>query len=180
MNATRKCLPTNCHSLRGSVDWNISSGCPKAVILSSLPSRECGLKFPLPNSRSKTIPVTPFAGVWIEMSGCSKGVTTPSSLPSRECGLKFWIRAIRLSRICHSLRGSVDWNVWSGAFNKYTVPSLPSRECGLKCSMDSLETPMITVTPFAGVWIEIRASNEYTAFVSVTPFAGVWIEIYKY
>ena len=34
------------------------------------------------------------------------------------------------------------------------------------------------VTPFAGVWIEMNAVKEYTAFTSVTPFAGVWIEMY--
>ena len=34
-----------------------------------------------------------------------------------------------------------------------------------------------TVTPFAGVWIEILPSGYTTLAQNVTPFAGVWIEI---
>ncbi len=33
------------------------------------------------------------------------------------------------------------------------------------------------VTPFAGVWIEIKAGREELRSKVVTPFAGVWIEI---
>ena len=55
--------------------------------------------------------------------------------------------------------------------------SLPSRECGLKSKeYDTLQYSN-SVTPFAGVWIEIlevSCDNRYTV---VTPFAGVWIEI---
>ena len=36
------------------------------------------------------------------------------------------------------------------------------------------------VTPFAGVWIEIFYVTSYSQFISVTPFAGVWIEIPAY
>ena len=35
----------------------------------------------------------------------------------------------------------------------------------------------IRVTPFAGVWIEIRKTEVYSQTTEVTPFAGVWIEI---
>ena len=34
-----------------------------------------------------------------------------------------------------------------------------------------------TVTPFAGVWIEISNSGYEGDWEMVTPFAGVWIEI---
>ena len=34
------------------------------------------------------------------------------------------------------------------------------------------------VTPFAGVWIEIRGKEELKKYKRVTPFAGVWIEIF--
>ncbi len=34
-----------------------------------------------------------------------------------------------------------------------------------------------TVTPFAGVWIEITHNHKIPPIVCVTPFAGVWIEI---
>ena len=35
----------------------------------------------------------------------------------------------------------------------------------------------LSVTPFAGVWIEIAPSLQRNQETFVTPFAGVWIEI---
>ena len=35
----------------------------------------------------------------------------------------------------------------------------------------------IAVTPFVGVWIEIRGRRERQPVYVVTPFVGVWIEI---
>ena len=35
----------------------------------------------------------------------------------------------------------------------------------------------IAVTPFVGVWIEIKTQMEILAQGVVTPFVGVWIEI---
>ena len=37
--------------------------------------------------------------------------------------------------------------------------------------------PVGQVTPFAGVWIEIKAFRGNWIAGRVTPFAGVWIEI---
>ena len=37
---------------------------------------------------------------------------------------------------------------------------------------------MWTVTPYAGVWIEIARYNTFYSRVNVTPYAGVWIEIF--
>ena len=37
----------------------------------------------------------------------------------------------------------------------------------------------ITVTPLAGVWIEITETENLRILESVTPLAGVWIEILK-
>ena len=37
---------------------------------------------------------------------------------------------------------------------------------------------LTTVTPFAGVWIEMRMDEIVPGVTSVTPFAGVWIEIF--
>ena len=34
------------------------------------------------------------------------------------------------------------------------------------------------VTPYAGVWIEIRETATQPTRLIVTPYAGVWIEIY--
>ena len=55
--------------------------------------------------------------------------------------------------------------------------SLPLRECGLKYIAAGLICVMETVTPFAGVWIEITQWAIKNLFGHVTPFAGVWIEI---
>ena len=57
------------------------------------------------------------------------------------------------------------------------VRSLPSRECGLKLFGSLLRTDSITVTPFAGVWIEMWQLKMESGVDIVTPFAGVWIEI---
>ena len=55
--------------------------------------------------------------------------------------------------------------------------SLPSRECGLKLFQFCNSRHFTSVTPFAGVWIEIILVLLLPAQSSVTPFAGVWIEI---
>ncbi len=58
-------------------------------IVSSLPSRECGLKYPLLQMIQHRLQVTPFAGVWIEIfNGALIPGRSLESLPSRECGLK--------------------------------------------------------------------------------------------
>ena len=97
---------------------------------SSLPSRECGLKFDKKTDIRKAESVTPLAGVWIEIDEGVKIVYDDSvtplagvwieipdfpssfygalSLPSRECGLKFESPCMRLQAHCHSPRGSVD------------------------------------------------------------------------
>ena len=42
-----------------------------------------------------------------------------------------------------------------------------------------LYTKPFTVTPYAGVWIEIDKYHEDIVSFQVTPYAGVWIEIQK-
>ena len=99
--------------------------------------------------------VTPFAGVWIEISFTSDTYIHHSVTPF--AGV--WIEIIY------------------GAIKCTCSVSLPSRECGLKYPMfDSFCTALI-VTPFAGVWIEIIVCFTEFATMYVTPFAGVWIEI---
>ncbi len=78
-------------------------------------------------------PVTPCAGVWIEMPRPPKSAALPVSLPVRECGLKY-LSAERFQGV---------------------VESLPVRECGLKCRRPSLHQLQRRVTPCAGVWIEM-------------------------
>ena len=60
----------------------------KVNILSSLPTRECGLKLRTGSQTHIPYPVTPYAGVWIEIVVFANITTTVESLPTRECGLK--------------------------------------------------------------------------------------------
>ncbi len=76
--------------------------------------------------------VTPYAGVWIETSSENHPRDKDRSLPTRECGLKLEL-----------VVGHDDH-----------IPSLPTRECGLKPGEGHLCGLGLTVTPYAGVWIE--------------------------
>ena len=101
--------------------------------MSSLPSRECGLKSNTELGAEIIIKVTPLAGVWIEISPGLCSVTKMSSLPSRECGLKFFYADYRQS----DNRVTPLAGVWIEIFCVYLkfppeYLSLPSRECGLK------------------------------------------------
>ena len=100
---------TPSHSLRGSVDWNIS------LLISTF-----------------TTPVTPYAGVWIEIHFTNRKLTSYWSLPTRECGLKSLLKFPQMPRTkslptreC-GLKCKDFWWVKGGAW------SLPTRECGLK------------------------------------------------
>ena len=77
----------------------------------SLPTRECGLKYYAKPPTMVADVVTPYAGVWIEISFITSATSSMiSSLPTRECGLKY-----------HQILTVVN-----------DVSSLPTRECGLK------------------------------------------------
>ena len=52
--------------------------------------------------------VTPYAGVWIEIVRISSSYDTLMSLPTRECGLKSAFSDVIATYVGHSLRGSVD------------------------------------------------------------------------
>ena len=51
------------------------------------------------------------------------------------------------------------------------------RECGLKSPYYTGLIFTVTVTPRAGVWIEIRETLKEVLWLKVTPRAGVWIEM---
>ena len=51
------------------------------------------------------------------------------------------------------------------------------RECGLKFQKPDQRHGQVSVTPRAGVWIEIVHIWPQVVVVKVTPRAGVWIEI---
>ena len=78
-----------------------------------------------------------------------------ASLPLWECGLKYFFRNYGSLLRGHSLYGSVDWNTFW--YDARTVWPL--------------------VTPFMGVWIEIKRMDGQLVALMVTPFMGVWIEI---
>ena len=100
--------------------------------------------------------VTPFAGVWIEISLTSRTRNCRmSSLPLRECGLK--------SEQRYKHRRMVQVTPFAGVWIEifYQI-----------CQVDSM-----VVTPFAGVWIEMEMCRFPFDCPCVTPFAGVWIEM---
>ena len=165
------------HSPCGSVDWNSGKFfdvlservTPLAGVwieileliwwflhLTSLPLRECGLKLFLQKRKRQDGSVTPLAGVWIEIIK-----TTTSTI--------FYWR--------HSPCGSVDWNTPRVIASPIPTMSLPLRECGLKSFRDWTCKKGATVTPLAGVWIEIESCSGGGWILQVTPLAGVWIEI---
>ena len=49
----------------------------------------------------------------------------------------------------------------------------------MKSTCTDNESNTITVTPLAGVWIEISLSPGSVSGLLVTPLAGVWIEIVR-
>ena len=122
--------------------------------ISSLPSRERGLKSCFVDVNKIVSNVAPLAGAWIEIDRWHKDRMERLSLPSRERGLKL----IRYS---------------SGSIRRL---SLPSRERGLKYPiLDSLY--LCLVAPLAGARIEILCRRVLLCLPGALPLAGAWIEI---
>ena len=132
LNHTKLPYSTTCHSLRGSVDWNSSPPLQhnkgtrhslRGSVDWNTPSNNIKVVIPRHSLRgsvdwnptTRTVlygaVVTPFVGVWIEISFWYKDFDGMASLPSWECGLKFFHPEELVS---------IKW-------------SLPSWECGLKC-----------------------------------------------
>ena len=193
-----KVLDLDSHSPCGSVDWNLDELEPnrgnivtplagvwieiRSVALccaanSSLPLRECGLKFTtsfydtptvlrhspcgsvdwnceISGGLYKWLIVTPLAGVWIEITSHYTIIGGDWSLPLRECGLKLVSAHMGARTGGHSPCGSVDWN-----------------------EPEVQKVLQKWVTPLAGVWIEITDTSAGSWQNIVTPLAGVWIEI---
>ena len=122
----------NCHSLRGSVDWNTGTAPWSEEGAASLPTRECGLK--------STIVVT--------------AVSITPSLPTRECGLKYISFRTFGGTESHSLRGSVDWNTHIYGSRAVTWVT-PYAGVWIEICWFLLMILCLLVTPYAGVWIEI-------------------------
>ena len=78
-------------------------------MIGSLPSWECGLKLSHHKRLAVLSYVTPFVGVWIEITVVQIScIATNASLPSWECGLKSSEADPYYAEAGHSLRGSVD------------------------------------------------------------------------
>ena len=143
----------------------------------SLPTRECGLKYDEKDRICIRINVTPYAGVWIEMSVSVsltvKYLVTPYagvwieiqyirrgrwiyvSLPTRECGLK---------------------SLWLFVIDQQPS-SLPTRECGLKYQNTHLWPLLYSRHSLRGSVDWNRKIWQLLPWGIVTPYAGVWIEI---
>ena len=143
----------------------------------SLPSRERGLKFEVPQlvvgrdliapfagawieitlllNSCCSFPVAPFAGAWIEIRVLLLGQLSGGSLPSRERGLKCLVMRSKtyLDRSLPSRERGLKFRV--GYIDLADELSLPSRERGLKSANVTSNDGWSTVAPFTGAWIEI-------------------------
>ena len=101
-------------------------------VITSLPTRECGLKFVKPLAYCTLAPVTPYAGVWIEI--CKRQFKDRRFGHSLRGSVDWncsW-PGVYVKFSSHSLRGSVDWNFFHIFIMMHHPLSLPTRECGLK------------------------------------------------
>ena len=101
--------------------------------LSSLPSRERGLKLKSNRLNHPLANVAPLAGAWIETSYTGICSTVIWSLPSRERGLKqFYVNGDVLDESSLPSRERGLKLQWGGCKRTPDIKSLPSRERGLK------------------------------------------------
>ncbi len=123
------------------------------------------------------LPVTPCAGVWIEMDLTVKHTVKLRSLPVRECGLK------SLSSVF--LSGGADVTPCAGVWieilflccNPLSRESLPVRECGLKYAGCALSCFVYWSLPVRECGLKYFCTCGKRRTNGVTPCAGVWIEI---
>ena len=113
--------------------------------------------------------VTPFAGVWIEMYFLLSSGVYVMSLPSRECGLKCWISVSEPGINSHSLRGSVDWNCEMQCFRMVCLGHSLRGSVDWNFLFISYTVNTGHVTPFAGVWIEIKAWRSKARLLASLP-----------
>ena len=125
------------------------------ISISSLPSRERGLKSLKKHTVTTIYTVAPFAGAWIEIIELSDNSRLAVVAPFAGA----WIEMTTVKNDLPYLR------------------SLPSRERGLKSLFYWKGVAWKNVAPFAGAWIEIFSSCSKMHGTEVAPFAGAWIEI---
>ena len=124
-----------CHSLCGSVDWNLPTFvlcfvCYRHSLCGSVDwNATCLILY------IQSIHVTPCAGVWIEIVWCAK---------------------VYLYQTGHSLCGSVDWNM-GNTNSKLVICVTPCAGVWIEIEHVQGHIQRGAVTPCAGVWIEIRS-----------------------
>ena len=129
-----QCL--SCHSLRGSVDWNMALVASMVVEDVSLPSWECGLKLLTYGMAHTRIMVTPFVGVWIEI---------------------YWLRQeCQIDLVTPFVGVWIEISVAQGYKSTPTVT--PFVGVWIEINKTVLSALSFSVTPFVGVWIEITES----------------------
>ena len=111
----------------------IGIDCNTSAPLSSLPSRECGLKLLFYGNILPSIKVTPFAGVWIEI--VDKSAIKAICFVTPFAGV--WIEILISKYFARSAKVTPFAGVWIEISSFLSIKRL------------------ILVTPFAGVWIEI-------------------------
>ncbi len=125
------------HSLRGSVDWNTKASNHTLILFSSLPSRECGLK----------------SDIWtayrVDICHSLRG-SVDWNLPRKIAIAGFF---------CHSLRGSVDWNNFSTHYFTQSFSHSLRGSVDWNNILNTVIVLVLSVTPFAGVWIEMLSSR---------------------
>ena len=166
----------------------------------SLPSRECGLKSKALKIGETYNGVTPFAGVWIEITekGTMGSIEKSHSLRG-SVDWNFSFSFLVILCYCHSLRGSVDWNygIMSIHLLQYSHSLRGSVDWNSSYSVDVnwIDSHSLRGSVDWNVNSERSIGKTYTSLPSrecglksiyldveesgceVTPFAGVWIEI---
>ena len=98
------------HTLRGCVDWNVFALSYQSVHHVT-PFVGVWIETQVMNMTQTAAGVTPFVGVWIETKETGTEQNSTGSHPSWVCGLKqLYPKAYDLTW-SHTLRGCVDWNI---------------------------------------------------------------------
>ena len=146
----------------------------------SLPLRECGLKCQWIEQEDKLVIVTPLAGVWIEINIKNKKGDIKKSLPLRECGLKYLT-----AQNCTCKPMSLPLRECGLKSKRLPAHggqllSLPLRECGLKLWLVRHRKKKYSVTPLAGVWIEMSiVSPLYMADITSLPLRECGLKLLR-
>ena len=142
----------------------------------SLPTRERGLKSSQAPAQTPCSTSLPTRERGLKCRFWSVWKMVDWSLPTRERGLKYGSRVSGSSLMRRSLRGSVGLKYLLSPIPAPAGLSLPTRERGLK-SDTKIITPVKTVAPYAGAWIEMHDGLIGQLEYEVAPYAGAWIEI---